>query len=62
MGSPYQTDVSLQPILDAPFAIQLHFLTVVPAFFLGSWQLFVSRKGSPSHRLIGKDLTTLDAP
>jgi uncharacterized membrane protein len=54
MGSPYQTDVSLQPILDAPFAIQLHFLTVVPAFFLGAWQLFASRKGSPSHRLIGK--------
>ena len=46
--------VNLQPILDAPFAIQLHFVTVVPAFFLGAWQLFASRKGSPSHRLIGK--------
>jgi uncharacterized membrane protein len=59
MGSPYQTDVSLQPILDAPFAIQVHFLTVVPAFFLGTWQLFASRKGSPSHRLIGKIYLTL---
>ena len=46
--------VNLQPILDAPFAIQLHFVTVVPAFFLGAWQLLASRKGSPSHRLIGK--------
>jgi uncharacterized membrane protein len=46
--------VDLQPLLNAPLAIQLHFVTVVPAFFLGGWQLLASRKGSPSHRLIGK--------
>jgi uncharacterized membrane protein len=51
--------VDLKPILDAPFAIQLHFVTVVPAFFLGLWQLTASRKGSPSHRLIGKIYLTL---
>jgi uncharacterized membrane protein len=51
--------VSLQPLLDAPFAIQFHFLTVVPAFFLGAWQLFLSYKGSPSHRLLGKIYLTL---
>lgn len=46
--------VDLQPILNAPAAVQLHFVTVVPAFFLGAWQLLASRKGSASHRLIGK--------
>jgi uncharacterized membrane protein len=46
--------VDLQPILEAPFAVQVHFVTVVPAFFLGAWQLLASRKGSSSHRLIGK--------
>lgn len=46
--------MDLQPILDAPPAVQLHFVTVVPAFFLGAWQLLASRKGSVSHRLIGK--------
>jgi uncharacterized membrane protein len=51
--------VDLQPILDAPIAVQLHFVTVVPAFFLGAWQLLASRKGSPSHRLIGKIYLTL---
>jgi uncharacterized membrane protein len=51
--------LDLQPILEAPFAIQLHFVTVVPAFFLGAWQLLGSRKGSTSHRLIGKVYLTL---
>jgi uncharacterized membrane protein len=51
--------LNLEPILEAPLAIQLHFVTVVPAFFLGLWQLTASRKGSPSHRLIGKIYLTL---
>ena len=51
--------VDLQPLLDAPIAVQLHVLTVVPAFFLGAWQLLASRKGSVSHRLIGKIYLTL---
>jgi len=51
--------VDLTPILEAPLSIQLHFVTVVPAFFLGAWQLIGSRKGSTSHRLIGKIYLTL---
>jgi uncharacterized membrane protein len=51
--------VDLRPILEAPFAIQLHFVTVVPAFFLGAWQLLLSHKGSSSHRVIGKIYLTL---
>lgn len=51
--------VDFTPILEAPLSIQLHFVTVVPAFFLGAWQLTGSRKGSTSHRLIGKIYLTL---
>lgn len=46
--------MSLAPLLNAPLAVQLHFFTVVPAFFLGTWLLFLSRKGSPLHRSVGK--------
>lgn len=34
-------------------AIQIHLATVVPAFFLGTWLLFLSRKGSLLHRRVG---------
>lgn len=51
--------MNLRPLLAAPLAIQLHVFTVVPAFFLGAWLLLVSRKGSPSHRLLGKVYLTL---
>ena len=56
-SDPYWRVVNLQPILDATLPIQRHFITVVPAFFLGAWQLLASRKGSPSHRLIAGALT-----
>ena len=46
--------MSLEPILTAPLAIQLHFVTVVPAFALGTWLLFGSTKGTPRHRRLGK--------
>ena len=46
--------MNLQPLLDAPIAVVLHFLTVVPAFFLGGWMLLASVKGSPPHRAVGK--------
>ena len=36
-----------------PLAIQIHLATVVPAFFLGTWQIFLSKKGSPAHRSLG---------
>jgi uncharacterized membrane protein len=42
------------PLLRAPLAVQIHFFTVVPAFFLGTWLLFLSRKGSTVHRTVGK--------
>jgi uncharacterized membrane protein len=51
--------MTLQPLLDAPAATIIHFVTVVPAFFLGTWLLFLSTKGSRYHRLAGKAYLTL---
>lgn len=45
--------MSLQPLLDAPFAVQLHVATVIPAAIIGAVVLF-SPKGTPLHRLLGK--------
>jgi uncharacterized membrane protein len=45
--------VDLKPILDAPFAVKLHLVTVVPAFLIGTWLIFASRKGAPVHRAFG---------
>ena len=46
-------------IASAPLAIQLHLVTVLPAFALGSWLLFISKKGSPWHRKLGFVYLTL---
>jgi uncharacterized membrane protein len=46
--------MTIQPLVAAPLAVQLHVATVVPAFFLGTWLLFGSTKGSRHHRLVGK--------
>ncbi|BCW87459.1 hypothetical protein sos41_05880 [Alphaproteobacteria bacterium SO-S41] len=51
--------MTLEPILNAPLAIQLHVITVVPAFFIGTWLLFFSAKGAPWHRTLGKIYLTL---
>jgi uncharacterized membrane protein len=38
---------------EEPLAIQLHLATVLPAFVIGTWLIFGSRKGSPGHRALG---------
>lgn len=45
--------MNLVPILVAPFAIQFHLATVLPAFVIGTWLIFESSKGSPWHRRLG---------
>jgi uncharacterized membrane protein len=45
--------MSLEPLAQAPLAVQAHVLTVVPAFVLGAWLLLFSRKGSRWHRALG---------
>ena len=45
--------MNFAPIADAPLAVRIHLATVAPAFFLGTWLIFFSRKGSLPHRAIG---------
>jgi uncharacterized membrane protein len=40
-------------ILEAPLAIQIHLATVLPAFVIGTWQIFFSTKGARMHRALG---------
>src|SRR5215510_1019026 len=49
MGAVMQFDL----ISRAPLAIQIHLATVLPAFALGTWLVFFSRKGSRYHRAAG---------
>jgi uncharacterized membrane protein len=51
--------VTLEPLLHASPAIQFHVATVVPAVILGTWQIFVSRRGTTLHRVIGYTYLTL---
>lgn len=45
--------MTIDPLLQAPLAVQIHVASVLPAFFLGTWQVFFSRKGASAHRTLG---------
>ena len=45
--------MQLMAILQAPAAIQVHLATVLPALAIGTWQIFLSTKGSRPHRAVG---------
>lgn len=45
--------MTLEPLLSAPPAVQLHVATVVPAVVIGTWLIAVSRKGAALHRAFG---------
>jgi hypothetical protein len=45
--------MTLEPLLHAPLPVQIHVATVVPAFFVGTYLIFVSRKGARHHRVLG---------
>ena len=45
--------MSLSPLLNASPAIQIHVVTIVPAFLIGTWLIFFSAKGAPNHRFWG---------
>ncbi|HEX3652657.1 MAG TPA: DUF2306 domain-containing protein [Rhizomicrobium sp.] len=49
----------LEPLLRAPLPVQIHVATVVPAFFIGSYLIFLSRKGARHHRVLGYFYLTL---
>ena len=50
--------MTLEPLLEAPIAIQIHVAAVVPAAILGAY-LLARPKGTPHHRLLGKIWMTL---
>lgn len=45
--------MNFAPIVAAPLAIKIHLATVLPAFAIGTWLIFGSRKGSTTHRALG---------
>ena len=45
--------MSLQPLLDASPAVQIHVAAVLPAAVLGAY-ILLNSKGTPLHRLLGK--------
>jgi uncharacterized membrane protein len=45
--------MDISPLVHAPVAIRIHLLTVLPAFAIGTWQIFFSVKGSHLHRVFG---------
>ena len=45
--------MTLEPLLHAPLAVRVHAATVVPAFLIGTYQIFLSRKGAIAHRTLG---------
>lgn len=51
--------MNLEPLLHAPLAVQIHVATIIPAFLLGTYQIFLSTKGTPYHRATGYIYLTL---
>jgi len=45
--------MSLAPLLNAPFAVQFHVYTVVPAALIGAY-ILANRKGTPLHKFLGR--------
>jgi uncharacterized membrane protein len=45
--------MNLQPLFDAPLAVQIHVAAVLPASVLGAY-ILLNAKGTPVHRLLGK--------
>src|SRR5437764_14790645 len=45
--------MNFEPLIHTPLPVQIHVATVVPAFFIGTYQIFFSRKGERFHRALG---------
>jgi uncharacterized membrane protein len=45
--------MNVEAITQAPIAVKIHLATVLPAFAIGTWQIFLSTKGSRYHRHLG---------
>ena len=45
--------MNIEAIVQAPMAVKIYLATVLPAFAIGTWQIFLSHKGSRYHRALG---------
>ena len=45
--------MTLEPLLDASWAVEAHVATLVAAWLVGTWMFFVGRKGTLTHRRMG---------
>ena len=45
--------MNLHALAGQPIAVLIHLATVIPAFLHGTWLIFVSKKGTRTHRRIG---------
>jgi uncharacterized membrane protein len=45
--------MTLQPLLAASWAVQVHMVTLVLGLLVGTWQFLFSRKGAAAHRMLG---------
>jgi uncharacterized membrane protein len=46
--------MTLEPLLAAPLAVQIHVATVLPAAVIGAFLLLWRGKGTPTHRFFGR--------
>jgi uncharacterized membrane protein len=53
--------VTLQPILAASLAVQVHVATLALALLVGTWQFALTRNGSSAHRMLGRAFLILMA-
>lgn len=51
--------MTLEPLLEAPLAVQLHVATILPAAIIGAFLLIWRGRGTPLHRLLGKTWVAL---
>jgi len=50
---------NLDPVWTTTLPVKIHLATVLPAFAIGTYQIFVSHKGAPLHRALGYLYLTL---
>jgi uncharacterized membrane protein len=46
--------MSLEPFLSSSWVTKVHLVTVLVAIPIGLWSIFISRKGSPAHKAMGR--------
>lgn len=46
--------MTLQPLMSASWAVQVHVATLVAAWLVGTWLFALTRRGSPVHRTLGR--------